>query len=261
MGATIGLQMGLGSAQEDSNKRKKPSVPIQNVPGMDQSTAQGIQDQQLNRPFNGNAALALPSPMTSPNGTPAPLRPSPGTPPPIGTSSVPPTTPDMAREAIAAQKPLIDAELANQASDTALKQQSLTGAKYELQRKMGQRFQHRISGGIGKTTMSAADQAKASGAPAGPIMGGNRIQAGQAVVATPGLDAGRLRKPVSSVNRFGSPVASASNPFAVDAAVSQMSRGTPSSGTLMRPPLRPKKVVQSAIVNPKVNPLFKPVVA
>lgn len=213
---------------------------------------------------------------------------------------------DWSQAAIDAQKPLIDAQTENQSADTALKKQALEGAKYDLKRKMGQRFQHRISGGIGKTMMSAADQAKASGSSGVPIMGGNRIQNGKAIVSTPSLDT--LPKISSSVDAMGNAVATPTNPNAATVAqirspgirpvplrptvappgvtsAPSATRGgvagsanivrgkfgggygfTPSpspggSATVMRPPLRPRKVSQSAIVNPRVNPLFKTAVA
>lgn len=207
---------------EDPLNKRKPFVPV-NLP----SGGDGSQTAAPNNSFDGNVSMSLtPPPIASPIGSNASIRPDGH---PANNASGDPA--EWSRNAIAAQKPLIDAQTRAQDADTALKEQSLAGAKYDLQRKMNRRFQHGLGGGSVRTGVSRDMNGNVK--PAGEnALGERRIGAdGKAIVSTPGLDASGLAKPVSSVDQAGNAVATATNPSAAIAARAQMSRASGGDGT------------------------------
>jgi len=190
----------------------------------------------------------------------------------------------VAAAALDAQKPLIAAEVAGQQADTELKQVGAEAAKFNLQQKMKQRFQHRISGGAitgakfenNLTTPRDLRAAVTPGAASDPTSLVART-AGSASTPTSSVVSAPPQRPTGAPV----PIRPSARPPMVTAAPNASKGGVPGSAnivsgeygsgfgftpsrpasTVMRPALRPKRVSQSAIVNPRVNPLFKTQVA
>ena len=279
---------------EDPNKLRKPKVPIAApVGGLDQGIAQNISDQQSDKPFDAPIAMGginTPPPLTSPIGVNAPLRPS-------GTSQQ--TDPAAwSKDAIAAQKPLIDAQVASSGADLALKQQELEKRNYDMKMRMSH-------GGGGRRGHAVSAPVPDAGALSDRRIGTD----GKAIVSTPSLDTLNPGGLESTVGKGGNDTGTGigrtldggynqerqnffdqrkSNNYTPDGAADEIAQlpgvsavtgvqikqpfirsdGTTGTHTAVgnrnlssvpiRPPIRPRKVAQSAIVNPRVNPLFKP---
>jgi hypothetical protein len=314
---------GGSSDMADALDRQKKGkfVPI-NSPGADGSQSA---IPSPSKPFDTPIAMGLTPPSTNPTGQP------------IGSPSNPSGDPaKWSKDAIAAQQPLIDAQVKGEEANTALKgaalaksQDDLARSQYDMKMRMSHHGRSRTIGQGSSLDMNG--NVKPAGSD--PLSERRINPDGSLNVSTPNLDAAGLPKPVSSVDRNGNAVATPTNPNAAIAAHAQMNRATggngstpgrvigrdapgeplqdnsgvtfsqgnygaghgdtpgidnedatetyrkvvinkggygrggygtfpnPTAAGAIRPPLRPRRVSQSAIVNPRVNPLFQTSVA